>query len=175
VSCKRLRAVRTPDLARTAPPDRYCSPVTLRAAEGSDVAAIAEVYLSALNGMTYLPRLYSDEQARAFVSDVLIPTNEVWVAEESGRVVGFAGLADGFLSHLWVRPADQNQGVGTALLKLAMARSSGGLQLWVFQKNADARRFYERNGFRLAELTDGEQNQVHEPDARYVWEPAADS
>jgi GNAT superfamily N-acetyltransferase len=149
--------------------------VILRAVESSDVAAIAEVYLSALSGMTYLPRLYSDVEARDFITDVLIPNHEVWVAEESGRVIGFAGFADGFLRHLWVRPADQNQGVGTALLKLAMARCSGGLQLWVFQKNAGARRLYERNGFRLAELTNGDGNRVHEPDARYVWEPVVNS
>ena len=149
--------------------------MTVRAVERSDVAAIAEVYLSALRGMTYLPRLYSEAEARDYVTDVLLPHNEVWVAEESARVVGFAGFADGFLRHLWVRPEDQNRGVGTGLLKLAMDRCPGGLQLWVFQKNVGARRLYERNGFRLVELTDGTANRVHEPDARYVWEQAGNS
>ena len=149
--------------------------MTVRAVESFDVAAIAEVYLSALSGMTYLPPLYSGAEAREYIADVLLPNNEVWVAEASGRVVGFAGFADGFLRHLWVRPADQNQGVGTELLKLAMTRCPCGLQLWVFQKNVGARRLYERNGFRLAELTDGAANRVHEPDARYIWDPAEES
>jgi ribosomal protein S18 acetylase RimI-like enzyme len=48
-----------------------------------------------------------------------------------------------------------------------------GLQLWVFQKNVGARRFYERHGFRLVELTDGAGNEENEPDARYEWRPPA--
>jgi hypothetical protein len=43
----------------------------------------------------------------------------------------------------------------------------------VFQRNARARRFYERAGFVLAELTDGAGTEEREPDARYVWTPEA--
>ena len=45
----------------------------------------------------------------------------------------------------------------------------GGLQLWVFQKNTGAIRFYERHGFRLVKLTDGAENMEREPDALYAW------
>jgi ribosomal protein S18 acetylase RimI-like enzyme len=55
------------------------------------------------------------------------------------------------------------------LLEHAKAESPEGLYLWVFQKNEGARRFYERHGFRLAELTDGAGNMEREPDARYEW------
>jgi GNAT superfamily N-acetyltransferase len=145
--------------------------VTIRAARSDDADAITNVFLSALSGMTYLPQLYSDEETRTFIEDVLLPNNEVWVAEEVGDVVGFAGFSDGFLRHLWVQLSWQGQGVGTALLKVAMDRCRDGLQLWVFQKNSGARRLYERHGFELAELTNGERNEEHEPDARYVWNP----
>jgi ribosomal protein S18 acetylase RimI-like enzyme len=145
--------------------------VTIRAARSDDADAITNVFLSALSGMTYLPQLYSDEETRTFIEDVLLPNNEVWVAEEGGDVVGFAGFSDGFLRHLWVQRSWQGQGVGTALLKVAMDRCRDGLQLWVFQKNTGARRLYERHGFELAELTNGERNEEHEPDARYVWNP----
>jgi hypothetical protein len=39
----------------------------------------------------------------------------------------------------------------------------------VFQRNEDARRFYERRGFRLVRLTDGADNMEREPDALYAW------
>jgi hypothetical protein len=45
------------------------------------------------------------------------------------------------------------------------------MQLWVFQQNEGARRLYEREGFRLVELTDGQGNMEQEPDARYEWAP----
>ena len=51
--------------------------------------------------------------------------------------------------------------------------SAPGLQLWTFQRNAVARHFYERHGFRAAELTDGARNEEVEPDVRYVWEAGA--
>ena len=146
--------------------------MNIRAVDSGDSDAITEVFLSARSAMTYLPKLHSDAETRDFIRDVVIPDNEVWVAEESGRVIGFAAFADGSLGHLWVNRTDQNRGVGTALLKVAMDRCSDGLQLWVFQKNVGARRLYERNGFELAELTDGDGNEEHEPDARYVWTPS---
>ncbi len=34
-----------------------------------------------------------------------------------------------------------------------------------------ARRFYERHGFRLVQVTEGSENMEREPDALYAWEP----
>ena len=53
-----------------------------------------------------------------------------------------------------------------------MERCPDGFDLWVYQRNTDARRLYERLGFRLIELTNGERNKEHEPEARYVWDGA---
>ena len=38
-------------------------------------------------------------------------------------------------------------------------------------RNEGARRFYERHGLELAELTDGGANEEREPDARYDYRP----
>jgi ribosomal protein S18 acetylase RimI-like enzyme len=148
--------------------------VRIRPVESGDTQAVGDVFLAALAGMTYLPELHTDEETRAFIRDVLLPRNEVWVAEQNGsRVIGFVGLGDDFLWHLWVLPDEQNRGVGTALLELAKERRPAGLQLWVFQRNMGARRFYERHGFALMELTDGSGNEEREPDGRYVWKPGS--
>jgi len=48
-----------------------------------------------------------------------------------------------------------------------------GFPFWVFQRNEGARRFYERHGCRLVELTDGSGNEEKEPDALYEWRPSA--
>ena len=142
----------------------------VRRAQRGDDDEIAAVFIAALSGMTYLPNVYTDEQNRSFIRDVMLPNNEVWVAEEDGVIVGFTGFGDGRVRHLWVAPEHQNHGIGTTLLDVAKQRSPNGLDLWVFQRNAGARRFYERHRFQLAELTDGERNEEHEPDARYVWD-----
>ena len=103
-------------------------PPTMRPVEPTDTHAVGDVFLAAIAGMTYLPELYTEEETRTFIRDVLLPNNEVWVAEDGGRVIGFLGLWGDVVSHLWVHPDQQNQGVGTALLGLAMDRRPSGLR-----------------------------------------------
>ncbi|MDP9464580.1 MAG: GNAT family N-acetyltransferase, partial [Actinomycetota bacterium] len=43
-----------------------------------------------------------------------------------------------------------------------------GLQLWTFESNDRARRFYERHGFTAVEFTDGAGNEERWPDVRYA-------
>ena len=95
---------------------RYLHAVRIRPVEPGDTEAVGDVFLAALAGMTYLPDLHTEEETRDFIRNVLLPNNEVWVAEEDGRVIGFTGLGDDFVRHLWVLPEEQNRGVGTALL-----------------------------------------------------------
>jgi ribosomal protein S18 acetylase RimI-like enzyme len=144
-------------------------------ASPDDAPAICEVFLRARAEMTYLPRLHTDEETHSFFRDVVVRTAEIWVADDGGRVVGFVAVAPAFVDHLYVSPELQNLGVGSALLERAKARRPGGLELWVFQKNEAARRFYERHGFEVVERTDGTApggNEEREPDVRYAWRPS---
>ena len=145
--------------------------VEVRPVAASDLDAVADVFLAALAGMTYLPELYTEQETRTFINEVLLPNNEVWVAIEDGDLVGFVGFGDGSLRHLWVLPRSQGQGVGTALLSVATDRCPAGLQLSVYQQKVGARRLYERHGFQLIEPRDGRDNEENEPDAVYVWKP----
>ncbi len=144
----------------------------LRLAEPRDASAIADTFLAARAEMTYLPRLHSDDETRAFIREVVMRDLEVWVCEEDGGILGFAALGEDMLEHLYVRPGAQGRGVGSDLLTLAKERRPGGFRLWVFQKNEGARRLYERRGLVLVELTDGAGNEEREPDALYEWRAA---
>lgn len=99
----------------------------------------------------------------------MFPRHEVWVAEVRRSVAGYAALVGDLLGHLYVHPAEQNRGIGTALLDVTKRERPDGFTLWVFQRNEDARRFYERHGCRLLQLGDGSGNEEHEPDALYEW------
>jgi GNAT superfamily N-acetyltransferase len=106
---------------------------------------------------------------RRYVRDVLIAQHETWVATDSSNVVAMMTLTPGWVEQLYVAPDRQGEGFGRALLGLAKERSDGELQLWTFQVNDRARRFYERNDFTIAEMTDGARNEEREPDVRYAW------
>jgi ribosomal protein S18 acetylase RimI-like enzyme len=143
----------------------------IRPAAPADAEAVADVFLAAKAEMTYLPDLHTDAETRCWLGDVVLHDLEVWIAEDDGRVVGFAALGEDLLEHLYVHPEAQNHRVGATLLAVAKERRPRALRLWVFQTNLGARRFYERHGFTLVRLTDGRANEEREPDALYEWQP----
>ncbi len=141
----------------------------IRRATDDDVEAVGRIFVDTRDQMDYLPRIPDEDRPK--LGGWIMERHEIWVADERGRVTGFAGLTPGRLDHLYVDPEAQNRGVGTALLERAKILQPDGLQLWVFQRNEGARRFYRRHGFRLVKLTDGGENMEREPDALYEWRP----
>jgi GNAT superfamily N-acetyltransferase len=85
-----------------------------------------------------------------------------------GALAGIIAFRSDWIDQLYVLPEVQGRGVGSELLKVAK-RAFDCLQLWTFQRNLGARRFYEARGFELVEETDGARNEEKEPDARYLW------
>lgn len=81
---------------------------------------------------------------------------------------GIIAFREGWIEQLYVLPVAQGRGVGTELLDVAK-EACDRLELWTFQCNAPAGRFYEARGFALVEQTDGVRNEEREPDARYLW------
>jgi GNAT superfamily N-acetyltransferase len=119
--------------------------------------------------LRFLSDLHDADEDRAYLSGVVLPANEVWVATADGATAGFIAFAPGWVNHLYVAPAFQGRGVGTALLAIATLRNER-LQLWAFEVNGPAIRFYVRRGFRVAERTDGASNEARRPDVRLEWE-----
>ncbi|WP_432250746.1 GNAT family N-acetyltransferase [Streptomyces sanyensis] len=144
----------------------------VRRAVASDAAAVAEVWLrSFAAALPGVHRAHTDDEARSWFREVVVPGQETWVATVDGLVVGMMVLDGEDLDQLYLDPAWQGQGIGGHLVHLAKKRRPAGLALWTFQVNAPARRFYERHGFIAAESTDGHRNEEREPDIRYVWSP----
>jgi GNAT superfamily N-acetyltransferase len=144
----------------------------IRPAREEELEALTALFIRARNGMDYLPRVPAE--AAAPIAARMREHDEVWAAEDEGRLIGFLAIEHStsldapVLEKLYVEPAAQNRGVGSALLEKAKELRPDGLYLWVFQKNP-ARRLYERSGFELVRLTDGAENMEREPDALYCW------
>lgn len=65
-----------------------------------------------------------------------------------GLPVGIVSVHGDMIENLYVRPALQGRGYGTALLEFACGECDGTPELWVLSVNETARRFYEHRGFR---------------------------
>ncbi len=103
-----------------------------------------------------------------FFEDTIARENDVWVAVD-GEVLGFLAISGERLGWLYVDPAAQRRGVGTALLDRAKALSPEGLTLFTHQRNEGARAFYERRGF-LAVRFGVSPPPESEPDVLYRWD-----
>lgn len=108
----------------------------------------------------YLPERYPfpDDAIREVWAEALAdPDVEVYVAALEGRAVGAVSVGRGYLGTLYVLPAYQGHGVGSALHDLALERLRAmGFQeakLWTLRENGSGRRFYERRGWALTEET----------------------
>lgn len=144
-------------------------PATLRRAHPSEAPLLADIHLRARqHSMPWLPLLHTRDETIAWMAEIVLPSREVWVAELPTELAGDLALAPTTLEHLYVAPEHQGRGVGSQLLELAQQHRSH-LELHVFQRNHAARRFYERSGFHLVELSDGSGNEEREPDAIYRW------
>jgi GNAT superfamily N-acetyltransferase len=139
----------------------------IRRATPDDAPVISDLFVRARDEMTYLPRI--PEHVRPLLGGWFLERAELWMAEEEGHLVGFAGLSGNELTHLYIDAPAQNRGVGTALLDHMKSLRPERLELWVFQRNDGARKFYERHGFELVRLTNGAGNMEQEPDALYEW------
>lgn len=142
---------------------------TIRAADRADAPNTARVYMrSKAFALPEVPDPHTEAEITMWMADIAIPTMDVWVADVDGVVVGQLMLADGWLHHLYIDPSWMGRGLGDQFMQIARQRQPDGLQLWAFQSNSAARRFYERHGFSAVELTDGSGNEERWPDVRYV-------
>lgn len=148
------------------------SEIVLRQADVADSGDIADVWLTAFAATYDFPAAHTDDEVREWARTDLLAGTETWVAQEpGGMIVGFMSLSEDMLEQLYLRPGWTSHGTGSRLVTLAKERRPDGLQLYTFQVNAGARRFYERHEFVAIWFGDGNANEERQPDVRYRWTP----
>ncbi len=149
----------------------------VRAARGNDAGDCAHVYLRSRSfAMPEVPCPYNVGEVRRWMADEVLGHFEVSVAELDGTIVGLMVLdpgrrGEGWIEQLYLDPAWMGRGVGDTFIAKAKQRFGGGLDLWCFEVNEGARRFFERHGFVAVDRTDGVANAERAPDIRYRWVP----
>ena len=113
---------------------------------------------------------HSYEDDLEHFAEAVVPSFDVWVALQSGTIVGIMAKKGDDLDKLYVEPSEQRRGIGKRLLEIAKRDSPSGLTVFTHQVNARARAFYEANGFAAAEFGISPPPES-EPDIKYVWVP----
>lgn len=141
----------------------------LRSARSTDAGKVAAILSEFIDTADWMPRIHTRAEDVSFCA-AMIDRGWVTVAEADG-VSGFLAQEGDEVNCLYVANNAQGQGIGKALLDHAKAQSDK-LELWTFQANEGARRFYAREGFVETEMTDGQRNDEKLPDVNLVWERA---
>ncbi|WP_160009138.1 GNAT family N-acetyltransferase [Rhizobium sp. 18055] len=98
----------------------------------------------------------------------LLRTCTILGAMVEDRLVGVIAYRQGWIEQLYVLPDFQCHGIGSLFI-YRVQEAMDETRLWTFQRNAPARRFYERHGFAADKETDGSGNEEREPDILYHW------
>lgn len=117
----------------------------LRPANPDDVAAIGDILWRFQHQNDWMPEFYTLRDCIAFAR-VMVERGWVTVAQASGAVAGFLARDGEEICALYLSLAARGQGFGRALLDHAKA-GNDRLELRCAEANAQARRFYRRQGF----------------------------
>jgi putative acetyltransferase len=134
-----------------------------------DMDAAAVVHRTSFDqALPALAGLHTPAEDRWFFLDRVFPTCQLWGSFSDEDLVGFIAFREDWIDQLYILPTWQGRQIGTTLLNIAQSRFDR-LSLWTFQRNENARKFYEKHGFRVVAVSDGSRNEEKEPDVMYSW------
>jgi len=143
--------------------------VKIEPAKLSDAPALAKVLADWRDETDWMPNLHTTFEDIRFLRG-LIQDHEVSVLRNwFRRAMGFMAVKNNIIHSLYLAPSARRKGFGRAMLEHAKA-TTNCLELWAFQANDAAIRFYIREGFQEVERTDGAGNDEKLPDIRMMWE-----
>lgn len=146
----------------------------LRKATLADAKDIAKVYLDSRKELvSFAPLIHTDESIYEWVREELLPNEQVFVAENNGAIIGMMSFTKdagiGRIRQLYIAPSIVGHGVGSLMPELAKSMLGSPIQLYTFEQNAGARRFYERHNFKAIGFNDGSGNEENCPAILYEW------
>ena len=147
----------------------------IRQAQVPDLLSCAAILNDYIDATAWLPRVLDRQAIADMFSPALLEKRIIFVAENGDEIIGYLSMDHeaGFVHALYVHPDARGEGLGKALLDAARQARPQGFELTVFEPNADALRFYTREG--LVEVPDGRKTDTDEgvPTLLLRWKGSA--
>lgn len=119
----------------------------IRKLEKADINRVADIWLNTnLKAHDFIPAQYWKSNYEAVKE--MLPEAEVYVYEDGQKIQGFIGMNGEYIEGIFVSDEAQSQGIGRLLLDYVKGKKSK-LLLNVYQKNARAIDFYQREGLKI--------------------------
>ncbi len=139
----------------------------LSPARAADAARLGRIMGGWAEETPWMPRLHTPTEDVGHL-DMLIARFHVTVLRNWRGAQGFLARDEAMIHAFYLAPEMRGRGWGQRLIDRAKGQCDR-LELWCFQANAGALRFYARMGFVEVERTDGAGNDEKLPDVRLVW------
>ncbi len=122
--------------------------VTVRLAHEGDFDALTELWERATRSSHGFLSADDVAEGAPWIRDALLPSMQVWLAEDARRrPLGFVGARGTHVELLYVEPDAQGGGIGTLLLDLVGEPPEGATSVEIYAENAVGRAFYTARGF----------------------------
>ena len=123
----------------------------IRRLQQADIDTVSRIWLDGnRQAHDFIPAGYWEDHFIPVREMLLQAEVYVYEDEDSGEILGFAGLEKDYIAGIFVMDSARSKGIGKALLD-DVKRRKKELTLSVYRKNLRAVRFYEREGFRVIE------------------------
>ena len=132
----------------------------IRKANIEDINKVMDIWLQAnLEAHNFVDPSYWKDNFALVKQE--IQSADVFVVEEKNKIVGFAGLKQDYLAGIFFDQKVRHQGLGTELLNYLKHRYPQ-LILDVYQKNRAAVNFYQKNGFKIIQEKEYQNQNLNE-------------
>ena len=134
--------------------------VNIRKANIEDINRVMDIWLQAnLEAHNFVDPSYWKDNFTLVKQE--IQSADVFVVEIKNEIVGFAGLKEDYLAGIFFDQKVRHQGLGTELLNYLKNRYPQ-LILDVYQKNRAAVNFYQKNGFKIIQEKEYQNQNLNE-------------
>ena len=138
----------------------------IRELQKADINKVADIWLDTnIKAHYFIPAQYWKRNFD-LVKELLLQAT-VYVYEDKQEIQGFVGLSDEYIEGIFVSAEMQSQGIGKILLNYVKGKRNN-LLLNVYQKNARAISFYQREGFEIQ--CNGIDEATGERDYAMAWQ-----
>lgn len=138
----------------------------IRELQRDDINKVADIWLDTnIKAHYFIPAQYWKRNFD-LVKELLLQAT-VYVYEDKQEIQGFVGLSDEYIEGIFVSAEMQSQGIGKILLNYVKGKRNN-LLLNVYQKNARAISFYQREGFEIQ--CNGIDEATGERDYAMAWQ-----
>ena len=121
----------------------------IRKLQEPDIDQVADIWLDTnLKAHDFIPAQYWKDNFESVKKMLLQSEVYVYENETTHNIDGFLGLDADYIAGIFVRSSAQSKGIGKLLLDFAKS-AKGQLTLSVYQKNARAVKFYQRESFQI--------------------------